>query len=131
MFLKANSLKHLLIHFLIMAILFVALVLGFFFLYLPVATEHGETITVPKLTGMSAQELEEYLKNKDLRYQINDSSYAAGVKPYTILTQNPLPGSQVKKNRKIYISVASVNPPRVKMPNLVDGSLKSAEMTLK
>jgi len=131
MFLKANSLKDLLIHFFIMAILFVGIVLCFFFLYLPMATEHGETITVPKLTGMNASELENYLSSKDLRFQINDSSFSPGVKPLTILTQNPLPGAQVKKNRKIYISVASVNPPKVKMPKLTDGSLKSAEMTLK
>lgn len=131
MFLKANSFKDLLIHFFIMAVLFVAMVLCFFFLYLPVATEHGETITVPKLTGMDSKELESYLSDKDLRFQINDSSYTPGVKPLTVLTQNPLPGSQVKKNRKIYISVASINPPKVKMPKLVDGSLKSAEMTLK
>ena len=131
MFLKANSFKDLLIHFFIMALLFVGIVLAFFFLYLPMATEHGETITVPKLTGMNAQELDSYLSSKDLRFQINDSSFSPGVKPLTILTQNPLPGAQVKKNRKIYVSVASVNPPKVKMPKLTDGSLKSAEMTLK
>ncbi len=131
MFLKANSFKDLIIHFVIMAALFVAIVLCFFFLYLPMATEHGETITVPKLTGMNSQELDSYLSDKDLRFQVNDSSYSPGVKPFTVLTQNPLPGSQVKKNRKIYISVASVNPPKVKMPKLTDGSLKSAEMTLK
>jgi eukaryotic-like serine/threonine-protein kinase len=131
MFLKPTSAKDVFIHLLIILVIFVGLVLSFFYLYLPVTTNHGETITVPKLTGMNSQELESFLKAKHLRFQINDSSYTPGVKPYTVLTQHPLEGSKVKKNRKIYIAIASTVPPKVKMPKLVDASLRSAETTLK
>jgi eukaryotic-like serine/threonine-protein kinase len=131
MFLKANSPKDLFIHIAIIIGIFIAIILCFFFIYLPVTTNHGETITVPKLVGMNSRELESFLREKHLRYQINDSSYAPGVKPYTVLTQHPFDGSKVKKNRKIYITIASANPPKVKMPRLIDGSLRSAESTLK
>jgi beta-lactam-binding protein with PASTA domain len=131
MFLKANSAKDVFIHLLIILGIFIGLVLCFFYLYLPATTNHGETITVPKLTGMNSQELESFLKAKHLRYQINDSSYTPGVKPYTILTQHPIEGSKVKKNRKIYVAIASTIPPKVKMPKLIDASLRSAETTLR
>ncbi|HEY8401889.1 MAG TPA: PASTA domain-containing protein [Cytophagaceae bacterium] len=131
MFFKANSLKDVFIHLGIITAIFFGLIILFFYVYLPATTHHGETITVPKLEGMSIDELEDFLASKDLRYQINDSSYAPGVKPLTVLTQHPTEGSKVKQNRKIYVTIASKNPPKVKMPKLIDGSLKSAEMTLK
>jgi beta-lactam-binding protein with PASTA domain len=131
MIFKAKSLGHLIIHVLIIAALFFGLLASFFYFYLPSATKHGESITVPKLTGMTVEELEEFLSSRNLRYQINDSTYVSGVKPHTVLSQHPLEGSKVKDGRKIYISVSAVNPPKVKMPNLIDLSLKSAEMMLK
>lgn len=128
---KANSLKHLIIHIVIILILFIGIIWCFFFVYLPSTTSHGETIIVPKVTGMNIAEIEALLSSKNLNYQINDSSYSAGVKPFTVLDQNPAEGSQVKKNRKIYLSISAKNPPKVKMPKLVEMSLKSAEITLK
>ncbi len=131
MIFKANSWKHIIIHVIIIATLFFGLLATFFYFYLPSATKHGESITVPKLTGMTVAELDEFLSSRNLRYQINDSTYVSGSKPHTVLSQHPLEGSKVKDGRKIYISVSSLNPPKVKMPNLVDLSLKSAEMMLK
>ncbi|MFL5728208.1 MAG: PASTA domain-containing protein [Cytophagaceae bacterium] len=131
MFLKANSPKDVFIHIAVILGVFIAIILCFFFIYLPVTTNHGETITVPKLTGMNSKELDAFLKSKHLRYQINDSSYSPGSKPYAVLTQHPLEGSKVKKNRKIYITIASANPPKVKMPRLIEASLRSAESTLR
>jgi eukaryotic-like serine/threonine-protein kinase len=131
MFLKANSPKDVFIHIAIILGILIAMILCFFFIYLPVTTNHGETITVPKLIGMNSKDLEPFLKSNHLRYQINDSSYSPGTKPYIVLTQHPFEGSKVKKNRKIYITIASANPPKVKMPRLIDGSLRSAESTLK
>jgi ABC-type transporter Mla subunit MlaD len=40
----------------LMAVLF----LGFFFLYLPFTTHHGQTITVPDLSRMNTSELEDF-----------------------------------------------------------------------
>jgi beta-lactam-binding protein with PASTA domain len=131
MFPKANSLKDLLIHLAIMAGILIAILLVFFYLWLPYTTHHGETITVPTLKGMQADQLDDFLSERNLRYEINDSTYIPGTKPNTVILQHPSEGSKVKENRKIYITIAAKNPPKVKMPNLVDHSLRSAEMELK
>lgn len=131
MFLKAQSIKDVFLHLLIMVTLFILAVVFFFYIYLPMTTNHGEKIIVPKLTGMTVSEIESVLSAHKLRYQVNDSSYIPDAKPNTVLAQHPSEGSQVKENRKIYISISSVNPPKIKMPSLVDGSLKNAEIALK
>lgn len=103
----------------------------YFYVYLPAITNHGETITVPNIEGMKLEELDEFLVSRNLRYEVNDSSYSEDHPPLTILKQYPLAGSKVKENRVIYISLNRITPPTVPMPNLVDGSLINAEVQLK
>ncbi|MCS6823789.1 MAG: PASTA domain-containing protein [Cytophagaceae bacterium] len=131
MFLKANTPKDVLIHFLLMIAISVVLLILFFYVYLPIATKHGEAIKVPDLKGKTITQAEEELKKLNLRYHINDSTYVEGAIPHSVLLQHPAAGSDVKSNRKIYITIASKNPPTVQMPALVDNSLKQAEITLK
>lgn len=107
------------------------LLLSYFYIYLPAATNHGETITVPNVEGMSVTDLEEFLVNRNLRYEINDSSYSDDYPPLTVLKQYPQAGAKVKENRVIYLSINRVNPPSVPVPNLVDGSLVNAEAVLR
>ena len=118
-------------HLLLIAVLGGLLVLGFFYVYLPITTHHGETIVVPKVTGMSLTNLEKYLDERNLAYFVDDSTYSAGLHPGTVLTQEPQPGEKVKEGRKIYISVAMTHPPVIKMPKLTDGSVKNAQLILK
>jgi len=129
--LKAKSFLGVIIHLCLMAFLVVALVVGFFYIYLPSATNHGESISVPRIEGMQLADAEELLEAQNLRYFINDSSYNSDMKPYTILTQDPAPDAKVKENRKIYVSVNMKNAPMIKMPKLIDGSVKNAELILK
>ncbi|HEX9739437.1 MAG TPA: PASTA domain-containing protein [Ignavibacteriaceae bacterium] len=125
------SLKKMLIHMGIVVGLSVSLVLMFFYVYLPATTNHGETITVPDVKGMSLNEMEDFLVKRGLRYEINDSSYSDKHPPLTIIKQFPKAGSKVKETRKIFLSVNRVNPPTVPMPNLIDGPLKNAQVVLK
>ena len=73
MFLKANSFMDVLKHLVIMAVIGMLLLLGFFFWYLPATTNHGETISVPDVTGMQMSELEDFLDQKSLRHFVHDS----------------------------------------------------------
>jgi len=130
-FFKANTPFDVVKHLLVIGVIGAALVFGFFFVYLPISTNHGETIVVPKITGMQDENLEDYLDERNLRFFVDDSSYEPGIRPGTVLTQDPAPGEQVKEDRKIYISVVSKNPPVIKMPNLIGGSVKNAQMILK
>ncbi|MDX5348368.1 MAG: PASTA domain-containing protein, partial [Hymenobacteraceae bacterium] len=131
MFLGANSFLDVIKHIAIMLILVALMLFAFFYWYLPTTTHHGQTISVPNIVGMQVDQMEDFLDDKDLRYYINDSSYNPGIKPFTVLTQEPKPGAKVKENRKIYISINMKNPPIIKMPKLIDGSVKNAQMILK
>lgn len=118
------------IHLAIVAGIGALIILGFFYIYLPGVTHHGETLTVPDLKGIRYTNLDEFLTKRSLRYEVNDSSYSTEFPPLTVLAQDPKPGSKVKENRKIYIVLNAQNPPTVKMPRLVDGSVKNAQMVL-
>ena len=107
------------------------LILIFFFIYLPSTTRHGETVTVPNLEGMSLLEMDNFLKKRHLNYEVSDSNYVEKYPALTILKQYPTHGSHVKEKRKIYLTVNQKQPNTIKMPNLIDGSLKNAELVLK
>jgi len=105
--------------------------LTFFYIYLPIITNHGESLTVPNLQGVSVDELQDFLVERDLRFEVVDSVYSADYPPLTVTRQFPKPGSKVKENRKIFISLNSVNPPTTMMPDLIDKTLKNAELILR
>ena len=129
-YIKTSALKDVLIHIGILLSILSIIVLGFFIVYLPATTNHLESITVPDLTGMKVAEVEAFLEDHDLRYEINDSTFLLNKPPSIVLTQYPKSGEKVKENRKIYVTVTTNNPPNVEMPKVVDISLKSAEMLL-
>ncbi|WOK07296.1 PASTA domain-containing protein [Imperialibacter roseus] len=127
-----NSWKDVLIQLALMVAIAVVFLLGFFYVYLPNTTNHGETITVPDLEGIPLDELDEFLTDRNLRFEINkDSGFSSQYPPLAVLKQFPLPNSKVKENRKIYISLNAKEPPKVRMPQLVDGSVKNAQVVLK
>ena len=128
---KANTIKDLFIHIGLILGTAIILVTGFFYFYLPTITNHGESITVPELTGVQLNELDEFLLDRDLRFEVTaDSGFSTEYPPLTVLSQTPKAGDKVKENRKIYVSLNAVNAPSVIMPKLVDGSLKNAQMVL-
>ncbi len=127
---KAGS-KKILFHVLaIIGALFLLLIL-FFQFFLPSYTHHGETVTVPDLENFQYKEIENYIEERGLRYEIvPDSGFVADAPPLSVLKQEPRPGSKVKKNRKIYITLNAQNAPLIKMPNLVNSPLKNAQEVL-
>jgi eukaryotic-like serine/threonine-protein kinase len=128
--LKEQSWKTFIIHLGLIVVVFVVVVLVFFLVYLPSATLHGETITVPNLKGMSILDMDDFLKKRNLNYEVFDSLYDQKYPPLSIYTQYPLPGAYVKEDRKIYLTVIKRTPDVTTMPNLLDGSLKNAELFL-
>ena len=116
----------------IMAAIGIACILFFFYIYLPSTTNHRETITIPELVGMSFSDINEFVTQRNLRFEIvADSGYSEALAPLTILTQNPKAGSKVKENRKIYLSLNATVPPKVRMPNLINTTRLNAEDVLK
>ena len=129
--LKEQNWKTYLIHVGLIFLVSIGIVLIFFFMYLPSATKHGETITVPNLKGMALDEMDDFLKKRHLDYEVSDSIYYDKYPALSIYKQYPLPGAYVKEKRKIYLTVIKRTPDQTTMPDLIDGTLKNAELFLK
>src|SRR5690606_35070911 len=80
-------------------------------------TRHGENIKVPELTNMSLKDAINTLESNGFRYQV-DSVYQTDATPGIIIDQDPSPGSNVKTNRTIYITMITMTPPFVNFPEV-------------
>ena len=112
-------------------LIIVAIVLGFMY-WLDFTTNHGQEITVPNLARLTEAQAEEKLDDLDLDYIILDSvDYRKDFPKYSVVEQEPVAGSKVKKDRKIYIKLNSAGFTSVRMPDLIEKTLRQAEPTLK
>ena len=107
------------------------IVIIYFYIYLPNSTNHGDSVVVPDLTGMPSEQLESFLAEKDLRFEASDSTYSDQFNPLEVIRQFPPAGSEVKPNRKIFVSINRINPPTVLLPAVVEQSLINATAILK
>ncbi len=101
-----------------------------FFLMLSFFTHHGESVTIPNLKGKTMDAAINQLHEMHFEVQV-DSTYDPNSKPMVVLKQVPDTGSIVKTGRIVMITVNSLTPLRVPMPNLISLSYRSAEMLLK
>ncbi|WP_373494624.1 PASTA domain-containing protein [Aquiflexum sp.] len=126
-----ESLKQITVHLALVLGIFLLIIVLFLKVYLPYYTNYGQTVTVPNLEGFEYQELQSYLKARNLSFEVTlDSGFNAELKPLSVLNQNPKPASKVKSGRKIYVTLNSKNAPLLKMPNLVNSPLKNAQEIL-
>ena len=91
-------------------------------------THHGKEVPAPDLVG---QTIEDVALIDDFEIMYSDSIFSPDVAAGTILSQDPSAGTNVKKGRKIYVTIATSVPPQVEMPNLLDLSLRQAGNLLK
>lgn len=95
-------------------------------------TDHGSSLSVPDIRGMRLEKAAAFIMSKNLRYKVADSSIFDLNKPAgTIIEQDPHPNEKVKENRTVYLTITRSTPPGVRMPDLMDVSLKQAEAILK
>ncbi len=99
-------------------------------MFLKSYTRYGESITVADFRGMTINQLDDYIKNKPLKYKIIDSSFVNNKLPGAILEQSPEPGEKVKRDRRIYLTINAKVPPKTEVPDLKDSSLKNAKIQL-
>lgn len=124
-FLKSKEfIKHLSI-----AIISISIVLFIIFKWLNVYTRHGETVTIPDLKGLEISEAMELLEEQGFRYVV-DSIYTDNAEPGTVYEQEPEANSLVKENRNIYLTIVSSDAPSIKLPDLIDVSLREAKAIL-
>lgn len=106
----------------ILVVLFIAINI-----FLKVVTKHNRELVVPDFTNMPLSEAEHLAKEAHLRLEVTDSVYIKRMARGHISRQNPEAGSYVKKGRRVLLTINSVNPQMVQMPDLVGLSLRQAK----
>ena len=92
---------------------------------LKVYTRHDKVYTMPCFIGLDYHEVErDYAK--DFNFILIDSIYPKGQEPGSIVQQDPLPGSKIKKGRNVYYIIVAETPEKTNMPNLKNLSLRQA-----
>ena len=114
----------------VLAIVFVVALVVVINLLLGMFTNHGETITVPDLTSMSVSEASREAGSHKLRVEVTDSIYVRRMAKGAVYSQNPKAGSQVKKGRRILLTINDLHSKKVTMPNLVGYSMRQAKAEL-
>ncbi len=124
-----NIKRSFLFNLLIVLGLCVVLYIGFF-ATLHMLTKHGEEVKIPNVGGKDVNAAITLLHK--MHFEVNvDSTYEPAFKPLVVLKQVPDTGSIVKEGRTVFLTVNMLTPPRIPMPNLVNLSLRSAEMLLR
>jgi beta-lactam-binding protein with PASTA domain len=114
------------------AIVIIGVMAYLFMHWLTYTTDHGNEITVPNLRKLSELEVEEKLDDLNLDYVLLDSvDYNPDFPKHTVVEQDPVAGSKVKEDRKIYIKINSSGFTTVKIPNLIEKTYRQAVPTLK
>jgi beta-lactam-binding protein with PASTA domain len=113
--------------------LVILFVLGYLLMHwLTFTTDHGNEITVPNLSKMTEEQVEDKVDELDLDYVLLDSvDFNPAFPKHTVVEQDPMPGAKVKKNRKIYIKINSSGFTMVRIPNLIQKTYRQAVPTLK
>ena len=99
-------------------------------IFLRIYTRHNQEQPTPTLLGMAVEEAAEVIADNNLRIEIADSVYIFNKKPGSVISQNPEPGTMVKKNRRVFVTINAKNPIKIEIPNIVGYTLRQAKAIL-
>lgn len=117
-------------HLLAMGSIVVLLVVGLF-LFLDAYTHHGYTIPMPNVEGERSDVAQRKLEALGLRVEVSDTGYNARLAANVILAQSIAPGTPVKPNRLLFVTINAASARTIPLPDLADNcSLREAEMRL-
>ncbi|HEY4062676.1 MAG TPA: PASTA domain-containing protein [Puia sp.] len=98
---------------------------------LALLTQHGKTMKIPAVTGLSFADAKKTLEGQGFDVQIQDSVYSDTIPPLRVVKQFPEADNQVKVNRTVYLTINRSQAPFIQMPNLVSMSFRNADMVLR
>ena len=97
---------------------------------MPHYTKYNEGITVLDITRISLEEAKEQLTSIGLRFEVADRRANSAYPANYVIDQAPSASILVKPNRKIYLTVNAAVKPKVTVPNVVNLSLRNAQVQL-
>jgi beta-lactam-binding protein with PASTA domain len=113
------------------AIILLLLLLLLFLGSLALLTQHGKTMKIPAVTGMSYADAKKTLETQGFEVQIQDSVYYDTTPPLQVVKQFPESDELVKVNRTVFLTINRAQAPFINMPNLVSMSFRHADMVLR
>ncbi|MCR5455272.1 MAG: PASTA domain-containing protein [Bacteroidales bacterium] len=95
-------------------------------------THHSEKISVPSVEGMTVNEAKKIISERGLVAVVHDSTFectSKSIKPGQVIPggQQPTPGYQVKKGRKVYLTYLAYTRQPATMPNITGESVETAK----
>ena len=93
---------------------------------LDIYTANNRHIQVPDFSGVHVSDLDSAFKKNKLRYIIIDSIFDKNTDKGVVVDQSPEPNFEVKKNRRIYLTINSLQRQRVYFPEIYDLTLRQA-----
>ena len=115
---------------LILAVLLVLILIFASYWAFDAITAHGKEFKTPDLTYMTVEDADRVAAHDGLELIVLDSLYIHSLPRGVVYQQDPVPGSMVKKGRKVRVVINSVLPKKVEMPDLVGYSLRQAKGVL-
>ena len=97
---------------------------------LSLITRHNRTVTVPDFTNMTVAEAEDVARDGHVGVKVTDSVFVRRLGAGVVYRQQPKAGATVKKGRSIFLTINSIVPRKVVMPNLIGYSLNEARAEL-
>ena len=95
-------------------------------------THHGQSIIVPNVKGLPLQQAEAEFNKKNLKTVVIDSNFVKGMPAGAVLEQKPTSGAKVKTGRTVYLTINTVEMPKVAIPDIIDNSsYRQAEARLR
>ena len=94
-------------------------------------TRHGKTVTAPDFTNLSLSKADSLAKAGEVGIKVVDSVFVKRLPGGVVYRQNPKAGAKVKKGRAIFLTLNSIVPRKVVMPNLYGYSVTEARAELK
>lgn len=111
----------------ILAVSLIVILLVVTQIVLSIATRHGQRYNVPDFKGMTLDEARRAAKKNDLRLEVIDSIYVAGMAKGAIIEQYPKAGNVVKSGRRIFLTTNTHKPKMVPVPYVTGFSLRQAK----
>ena len=99
-------------------------------IFLNLFTRHGRELTVPDFSNLTLVEAEALAKDNHMRVEVTDSVFLRRMKKGAVYRQSPVPGSKVKKDKRITLTINAKVGKMVTMPDLVGLSMRQAKAEL-
>lgn len=94
-------------------------------------TQHGESVEIPDVRGITISEAEPLFARMSLSCQVIDSTFNSSLPAGSIIETIPSAGSKVKKGRRVFFRVNSIEAQLTPLPNVNDISQREARAMLR